>query len=96
MTIDGKRTRVLAAPLVIETIDEPGKCNQNYIKKIYEPSRKTLRLLVSRTAMIYDMCEIAAPLQAQLRKTVSIVTQLCKNQFEAEVDEDLWELFVEC
>ena len=45
--------------------------------------------------MIYDMCGIAAPLQAQLRKTVSIATQLCKGQFEADVDRDLWELFVE-
>ena len=95
MTIDGKRTRVLAAPLIIEMIDEPGKCNQSYIKKIYEPSRKTLQLLVSRTAIIYDMCGIVAPLHAQLRKTVSIATQLCKGQFEADVDRYLWELFVE-
>ena len=64
------------------------------LETLFQGTRKTLKLLISKTNSHYDPTGLISPLISQLRDTCRQATLYCKGLMEAEVHESIWSLWL--
>ena len=72
--INKKRMKIPPPPLTIKDFNDGHNLSLHTLKEVYHNSRKTLRLMISRAAAVYDVAGIIAPLIGQLRDVVRCTT----------------------
>ena len=91
-----KKIKHLPPPLKIKDFKRGKGLTKEKLGEIFEGTRKTLCLLVSKAATIYDPTGITSALTGQLR---DIVRQAClhtQGQYEQEVPHPMWMHFLDC
>ena len=64
------------------------------LQQLFAGTRKTLRLLISKTNAHYDPIGLLAPLISQLRDTCRQATLYCQGHMDEIVHDSIWELWL--
>ena len=71
---NGKKTKHLPPPLIIKDFKRAKGITKETLAEIFETSRKTLCLLVSKAATLYEPTGLSSALTGQLRDVVRQAT----------------------
>ena len=93
---NGKKIKHLPPALVIKDFKRGKGLTRESLEEIFEGTRKTLRLLVSKAASLYDPTGITSALVGQLRDVVRVATLHTQGQYEKEVPDTMWTHFGDC
>ena len=93
---NGKKIKHLPPTLKIKDFKRGKGLTREALEEIFEGTRKTLRLLVSKAASLYDPTGITSALIGQLRDVVRVATLHTQGQYEQEVPDTMWSHFLDC
>ena len=91
-----KKTKHLPPPLHSKDFKRAKGLTKETFGEIFEGSRKTLRLLVSKAATLYDPTGLTSALAGQLRDVVRQACLHTQGQYEMEVPWPMWMHFLDC
>ena len=93
---DGIRRKIDSPDFTLIHIDQIKDANLQVLVDVYHGCHRSLKLLISRCAMIYDVAGVITPLHNQLRAVASAATVETGGVWEREVSEETWRHFLEC
>ena len=91
----GKKTRHAPPPLIIRDFKRAQNLTKESLKEVFHSSRKTLSLLISKAAKLYDRTGLSSGLIGQLWDMVCQATLFCQGSYETEVPQKKWNLFLD-